>query len=85
MLQLGVAGVGQRFPDTGKLYGDCETRSKSTRCTTACLLRAEAVADQEDVAWETGLRSLARRHSVEAVLLFDVRWQGLASLHCLAR
>ncbi len=85
MLQLGVAGVGQQFSRYRETLRRLRNPVEIDAVYDCVFARAEAVADQEDVAWETGLRSLARRHSVEAVLLFDVRWQGLASLHCLAR
>ncbi len=85
MLQLGVAGVGQQFSSYRETLRRLRNPVEIDAVYDCVFARAETVADEEDVAWETGLRALARRHSVEAVLLFDARWQGLAGLHCLAR
>jgi hypothetical protein len=85
MLQLGVAGVGQQFSSYRETLRRLRNPVEIDAVYDCVFARAETVADEEDVASETGLRALARRHSVEAVLLFDARWQGLAGLHCLAR
>jgi predicted dehydrogenase len=85
MLQLGVAGVGQQFSSYRETLRRLRNPVEIDAVYDGVFARAETVADEEDVAWETGLQALARRHSVEAVLLFDSRWHGLAGLYCLAR
>ncbi|MHC4878968.1 MAG: Gfo/Idh/MocA family oxidoreductase [Planctomycetota bacterium] len=85
MLQLGVAGVGHQFP----VYRDALRRLRNPVEIDAVydpvFARAEAVAErEEDVVVETGLRALANRHSVDAILLLDAGWHGRQVLELLA-
>lgn len=84
MVQLGVAGVGQHFTR----YRDALRRLRNPveigAVYDTVFARAEAVAEEEQAACETGLRALGRRHSLDAVLMLDPGWAGLAGLRSLA-
>jgi predicted dehydrogenase len=84
MLQLGVAGVGQQFSSFREVLRRLRNPVEIDAVYDCVFARAETVAAQEEAAWESGLRALGRRHSVDAVLLLDPGWHGVPGLHCLA-
>jgi|GEM_PF-919745 len=84
MLQLGVAGVGQQFSSYREALRRLRNPVEIDAVFDCVFARAVTVADREEVAWESGLRALARRASVDAVLLLDPGWHGLAGLPGLA-
>lgn len=85
MLQLGVVGVGQHFSRYRDVLRRLRNPVEIDAVYDCVFARAETVADREDVVWESGLGGLARRHSVDAVLLLAPGWNQVAGLRCLAR
>lgn len=84
MLQLGVAGVGQQFSRYRETLRRLRNPVEIDAIYDSVFARAEAVATREEAALQSGLRGLASRHSVEAVLLLDPGWHGLPGLRVLA-
>lgn len=84
MLQLGVAGVSQRFSTYREALRRLRNPVEIDAVYDSVFARAEAVANREEAALESGLRGLAKRYSVDAVILLDAGWHGLPCLHLLA-